>query len=107
MRVGAVVYLALMILVVWAGRRGIGSRWTYAAVSGMAAIVGTLAIILSPSAHGDGHGLAPTRPWSEALLAGGSWIGGGLLVLSVAALIASMLYRMPSAEPGEHQQRHN
>jgi len=107
MRVGAAVYLTLMILVVWAGRRGIGSRWTYWAVSGMAAIVGALAIILSPSPHGDGHGLAPARPWSEALLVGGSWIGAGLLVLSIAALIASMLYRMPPAEPGEHHRRHS
>jgi hypothetical protein len=100
MPVAGAIYLTMMVLVMWAGRRGLGSRWAYVVIGGAASVGGMMAIILSPSSNGSGAGLGPRRPWSEALLTSSGWLGGGLLLLGFAALVGSMLYRMPSAEPG-------
>jgi hypothetical protein len=93
------IYLVAMLLVLWAGSRRIGSRWVYLTASGVFLIGGTLAIVLSPSS--EHTGLEPLRPDFSALLAGGSWVGGGLLLLGFAALAASMMYRGPSSEVTE------
>jgi hypothetical protein len=96
MVVGGTVYVVLIVLVLWAGSRRIGSRWAYVIASGVASMAGALAIILTPSS--ESTGLEPSRPWSGPLLVSGGWIGGGLLLLAMAALAAAMVYRGPSED---------
>jgi hypothetical protein len=99
MAVAAFVYLALIVSVVWAASRGYGSRWLYAAIAGVAPVAGALMIILAPSANRGGNDLAPARAsWLEPLLHWGSWLGGGLLLLGLAALVGSFIYR-PASVP--------
>jgi hypothetical protein len=99
MATGAAIYLVAIVLVIWAGSRRMGSRWFYVMASGMASVAGALAIVLSPSSKNTG--LAPPRPWEPLLLDSGSWMGGGLLLLGLAALVASLLYRGPSDDVPE------
>jgi hypothetical protein len=95
MMLGATVYLVVIVLVIWAGYRRVGDRRTYLATSGTAALAGLLAIIMSPASRTTG--LAPERPTSEWWLATSGWLGGGLLVLAAAALIAALLYARDAA----------
>lgn len=99
MGVAAGIYVVAMLLVLWAGSRRIGSRWAYLTGSAVLLIAGSLAIILSPSS--EHTGLEPPRSWFSALSASGSWVGGGLLLLGVAALAASLMYRGPSNDVTE------
>jgi hypothetical protein len=96
MGVAAGIYLVAMLLVLWLGSRRIGSRWAYLTASAVFLIAGALAIILTPSS--EQTGLEPPRSWFSALSVSGGWVGGGLLLLGVAALAASLLYRGPSYE---------
>ena len=99
MGVAAGIYLVAMLVVLWAGSRRIGSRWTYLFASVAFLIAGALVIILSPSSGRTG--LEPARSWFSVLSASGGWLGGGLLLLGFAALAASMIYRGPSPDVSE------
>ena len=99
MGVAGSIYVVAILLVLWAGSQRIGSRWAYLVASTVLLIAGALAIILSPSS--EHTGLEPPRAWFSGLTAGGSWVGGGMLLLGFAALAASMMYRGPSADVSE------
>ena len=94
MAVAAGIYLGAVVLVLWAGSRRIGSRWAYVIASAVLLTAGALAIILSPASAQTG--LEPARPWFSGLRVSGSWLGGGLLVLGLAALAASLVYPRPA-----------